>query len=311
MILVCGEALIDIFVGSETHDRMALEGCPGGSPFNVAFGLSRLGQKVQFLTGLSNDMMGERLFRFLRAEGVGEAFLKRSTRPTTLSLVDLTAGTPAYAFYGDGAADRDLTVSEIKPLGDDIRALHFGSFSTVVEPVGSALLALAQREAGRRLIAYDPNIRKTIEPDMNVWRAKVAELAACADVIKISDEDFEALYQQLDPAQKAQEWLKGRTSLVVLTRAGEGIRAWSHHGEMALPAPSIRLVDAVGAGDTFQAALLTALSETGHLEPAALAGISKDILEACLAFAIQAAGITCTRRGADIPRRAELPKLGH
>ena len=306
MILVCGEALIDIFVGAETHGRMALEGCPGGSPFNVAFGLARLGQPVAFLASLSRDLIGQRLHRFLREEGVGEAYLRRSDRPSTLSIVDLTSGTPAYAFYGAGAADRDISDGDIGPLPDAITALHFGSFSTVVEPVGSAFEALARRESGQRIIAYDPNIRPTIEPDMAVWRRKVATMAAHAHILKISDEDFHLLYGEADPVGKALEWLAAGVRLVVMTRGANGILAWTATQSLDMPAPATTVIDTVGAGDTFQAALLTALNETGHLSIAAIANLPASTLQACLRFAIAAAAITVSRRGADMPRRREL-----
>lgn len=309
MILVCGEALIDLFINSEARDRLAMEGCPGGSPFNVAFGLARLGQNVGFLAGLSRDLMGRRLLRFLREEGVAEDFLRLSDRLSTLSVVDLTSGTPSYAFYGEGAADRDLRLEDIGELPDAVRALHFGSFSTVVEPIGAALAALARRETGRRLICYDPNIRPTIEPDMAVWRRKVAEMAACAHLIKLSDEDFHLLYGDADPAQVVSGWLAGATRLVVLTRGGQGVSAWTPGLAMDLPAPAIQVVDTVGAGDTIQAALLTALAETGHFQPETLGAIQAPRLRECLAFAVRAAAITCSRRGADIPRRPELPPL--
>lgn len=306
MILVCGEALIDIFMGAETHGRMALEGCPGGSPFNVAFGLARLGQPVEFLAGLSRDLIGQRLVRFLRDEGVGDTFLRRSDRPSTLSIVDLTGGIPAYAFYGAGAADRDIGHDDIGALPESIAALHFGSFSTVVEPVGSAFEALARRESGQRIIAYDPNIRTTIEPDMAVWRRKVATMAGYAHVLKISDEDFSLLYGDADANAKAQEWLSAGVRLVVMTRGAEGILAWTAAHRLDMPAPATKVTDTVGAGDSFQAALLTALSETGHLSIAAIASLPASALGACLRFAIAAAAITVSRRGADMPRRHDL-----
>ena len=306
MILVCGEALIDIFVGAQSHDRIALEGCFGGSPFNVAFGLARMGQKVEFLAGLSTDLVGQRLHNFLKAEGVGEVFLHRTAKSSTLSIVDLTSGTPAYAFYGAGAADRDIHLDAIPALPESITALHFGSFSTVVEPVGSAFEALARRESGQRIIAYDPNIRPTIEPDMAVWRRKVATMAAHAHILKISDEDFHLLYGEADPVGKALEWLAAGVRLVVMTRGANGILAWTATQSLDMPAPATTVIDTVGAGDTFQAALLTALNETGHLSIAAIANLPASTLQACLRFAIAAAAITVSRRGADMPRRREL-----
>lgn len=308
MILVCGEALIDIFVGAESHDHIALDGRFGGSPFNVAFGLARLGQKVEFLTGLSNDLVGRRLHRFLKEEGVGENFLHRSDKPSTLSIVDLTTGTPAYAFYGEGAADRDISIENVGPLPESIRALHFGSFSTVVQPAGAAFEALAKRESATRLIAYDPNIRPTIEADMDVWRRKVAAMANYAHVLKISDEDFHLLYGDADPARMASTWLGQAARLVVMTRGSKGISAWTAQHRLDIAAPAIKVVDTVGAGDTFQAALLAALGETGHLSSQSLAAIGQPALHAGLQFAVAAAAITCSRRGADIPRRHELPR---
>ena len=308
MILVCGEALIDIFVGEESHDHIGMDGRFGGSPFNVAFGLARMGQKVEFLACLSEDLIGRRIYRFLRDEGVGESFLRRSGRPSTLSMVDLSVKSdPLYAFYGEGAADRDIRIADIAPLPDTIRALHFGSFSTVVQPVGNALEALAKRESGTRLIAYDPNIRPTIEADMEIWRRKVATMANYAHVLKISDEDFHLLYGNADYAAMARNWLLQSVHLVVLTRGGKGVLAWSREHHLDIAAPQIELADSVGAGDTFQAGLLTALGETGNLAGAALDAIGLPALKACLNFAAVAAAITCSRRGANIPRRQELP----
>jgi len=68
----------------------------------------------------------------------------------------------------------------------------------------------------------------------------------------------------------------------------------------------VQVVDTVGAGDTFQAALLTRLAELGALSPAGVRGMAATTLLDALRFAAEAAAITCSRRGADLPRRAEL-----
>ena len=74
-----------------------------------------------------------------------------------------------------------------------------------------------------------------------------------------------------------------------------------------MPPVPVTVADTVGAGDTFQAALLTALAERGRLSREGLAGLDEATLTAVLSFAAQAAAVTCSRRGADLPRRAELP----
>ncbi len=64
MIVVCGEALIDLFVGRPTLGGIATEAVAGGSPFNVALGLARLGTRAAFLATLAEDAFG--VFLLLR-----------------------------------------------------------------------------------------------------------------------------------------------------------------------------------------------------------------------------------------------------
>lgn len=309
MFLVCGEALFDVFIGSETDKALHLDARPGGSPFNVAIGLARLGQPVAFLSGLARDMLGERLVRTLVKEGVDPRPSLLFDAPTTLGMVELdAAGVPRYAFYGNGAADRLLAVEQLPELDAAVRAIHLGSYATVVEPVATALETLVRRERSRRLIAYDPNVRLNVEPDLMRWRAKVIALTGVAHLVKISDEDLHLLYgKEADEAALAASWLAAGTRLVVVTRGSKGASAWNERGQVDVAAPRITPVDTVGAGDTFQAAMLAHLAETGRLDPAALGSMEPPALAALLDFAAQAAAITCSRRGADMPRRHELP----
>ncbi|HEY8017726.1 MAG TPA: carbohydrate kinase [Dongiaceae bacterium] len=309
MILVAGEALFDLFVSADDGSGFAFDARPGGSPFNVAIGLARLGQSTAFLGGLSVDFLGGRLMRLLAAEGVGTNFIQHRRQPTTLSVVGLNSeGAAAYAFTGDGA-DRVVLADDIPALPADCRAIHLGSFSAVLEPIGSSLDSLLRRESGRRLIAYDPNIRITIEPDIEVWRRKLESLLPLVHLLKISLEDFNLLFPGADPSQMARRWLGRGPRLVVLTRGSEGAWGWTATAEVEMAAVPTELVDTVGAGDSYQAALLAGLAETWRLNPTALSALTPANLAQLLAFAGTAAAITCSRRGADLPRRNELPPL--
>lgn len=307
MFLVCGEALFDVFIGSETDKALHLDARPGGSPFNVAIGLARLGQSVAFLSGLARDMLGERLAQTLVREGVDTRPCPRFDAPTTLGMVEVDgAGVPRYAFYGNGAADRLLSPEGLPVLDAGVRAIHLGSYATVVEPVATALETLVRRERKRRLIAYDPNVRLNVEPDLARWREKVKTLISLAHLVKISDEDLHLLYGDADESALAASWLASGARLVVVTRGGDGASAWNERGQVDVAAPRITPVDTVGAGDTFQAAMLAHLAEADSLSPAALGSMDKPALTRLLGFAAQAAALTCSRRGADMPRRAEL-----
>lgn len=309
MFVVCGEALMDVFIGADTPTGLQLDACIGGSPLNVAQGLARLGQPVALLTGLSTDAMGERLWASLKAEGVDRSLVLRSDAPSTLSVVSVDAGgVPRYAFHGNGAADRQITPGTLPALPADTRALQFGSYAMAVEPVGSTLRALAARERVRRLIAYDPNVRLNVEPEIAHWREVVAHMVAVAHLVKVSDEDLGRLFPDETPEAVAARWLAEGVTLVVVTRGGSGSSAWTARAHTNAPTQSVQVVDTVGAGDTFQAALLTWLAEHDALTPDALAALDADQLAVMLEFAACAAAITCSRRGADMPRRAELPR---
>ena len=311
MYVVSGEALFDVFVGEEHRDGgLALDARAGGSPFNVAIGLARLGSPVGFLAGLSRDPLGERLAARLQAEGVDTRYLIRSDRLTTLSIVGKTAeGTPAYTFYGAEAADRSLLSADLPSFPRKVIGLHFGSYSIVAQPGADALAALAGREAGSRLISLDPNVRPSVEPDMKVWRRRVGALAEVATVIKTSAEDLELLWPGESSEKLVAQWLALGVSLVVVTMGEKGAIGYSRDHRVSTAASETKVVDTVGAGDSFQAALLHGLAAMKLTSRTTLAQISRADMTELLAYASRAAAITCGRRGADLPRAAELGPL--
>ncbi|MBA1427288.1 carbohydrate kinase [Pseudomonas fluorescens] len=311
MYLVCGEALFDFFCEEDAGGQAAklnYKAIAGGSPFNVAVGLRRLGIASGFFAGISNDYLGRRLLQVLKDEGVSEDFLVSFDAPTTLAMVAVGAnGSPQYSFRGEGCADRQLQLSHLPPLGDEIRGLHVGSFSLVVQPIGDTLLNLVKRESGKRLISLDPNVRLNPQPDIQLWRDRMAELVKHADLIKVSDEDLHLLYPEQSPESVLQGWLQHRCQLVFLTRGGDGASVFSRrHGSWSQPAVDIVMADTVGAGDTFQAALIGWLTEHQLDSVEGLQQLGREQIDAMLGFAIRAAALTCTRTGPDLPYRSQL-----
>jgi fructokinase len=307
MFLVCGEALMDVFAVDGTAAGMTLDAHVGGSPFNTAVGLARLAQPVAFFSAVSRDFLGERLVHALAAEGVDTSTVQRIDAPTTLGLVGVDArGVPSYSFYGQGCADRLLAIDALASLPQGLRAIHLGSFATVVDPTASTLRALVEREHGRTLIAYDPNIRLNVEPDLARWKDMLQWMLTRTDLLKISEEDLQLLLPGVAPEEFARQALDRGVKLAVVTRGGEGVVACTPNASATVPTIPVEVIDTVGAGDTFQAALLTWMAEHDALSVPALAALSSADLELALGFAARAAAITCSRRGADMPRRSEL-----
>jgi fructokinase len=307
MFVVAGEALMDVFTGATTPTGIALDARIGGSPLNVAFGLARMGLRVAFLGGISNGELGGRLVEALRAEGVSLDAVHRSDAPTTLSLIGVDArGVPEYAFYGTGAADRTLPLAALERMPADARLLHVGSYTMVVGETAATQRALVDQVRGKAVVSYDPNLRLNVEPDLAAWRDTLEWMLPRTDVLKLSDEDLGLLYPGIDAAAFAADCLGKGAGLVALTRGSKGAFAWHASGVCDIPPEWVDVIDTVGAGDTFQAALLARLDELGVLSPDGVRGMNAEALLDAMRFASQAAAITCSRRGADLPRRAEL-----
>ena len=311
MYLVCGEALFDFFSQEDAGgqaSKVDFKAIAGGSPFNVAVGLRRLGIEAGLFAGLSSDYLGQRLRQVLRDEGVSDEYLVEFAAPTTLAMVALGAnGSPQYSFRGEGCADRQLQLEHLPALDARVRGLHFGSFSLVVQPVADSLLALVRRESGKRLISLDPNVRLNPQPDIELWRQRVAEWVQHADLIKVSDEDLHLLYPGQAPESVLQDWLQHRCQLVFLTRGGDGASVFSRqHGNWSAPALKVVMADTVGAGDTFQAALIAWLTEQQLDCVEGVRSLTREQIDTMLRFAISAAALTCGKNGPDLPYRHQL-----
>ncbi len=310
MFLSCGEALYDLFLSAEADSSVTFDARIGGSPFNVAVGLSRLGRGAALFTGISSDPLGRRLEQALENEGVKTDYLVRKQNSTTLALVTLgSGGTPHYSFYGHDAADSSIAETDLPEIPRSVPAIHFGSYSLVVEPTGSSLLRLARRHYDGRLVSFDPNLRLNVEPDLGKWRERAEAFTEIADLIKVSDEDLELLFPGDEIESSIHRWNSRGAPLIVVTR-GDGGALVSLRGEVfETTGRQVEVIDTVGAGDSFQAGLLCGLDELGKATKSGLSRISLDECRQVVDFATAAAAITCTRRGADLPLRSELPDL--
>lgn len=307
-LLCAGEALIDM-VPRDTPEGPAFLPLPGGSVFNTAIAAARLGAPTLFWYGLSTDLFGDQLRAALDSAGVDARLCHPVDRPSTLAFVTLNEGQARYLFLDENTAGRMLTPGDIPAVPAEVGALFIGGISLVGEPVGSAMEALAAKVAGDgqgRLIMLDPNIRPGFIRDEAAYRARIGRLLALSDVVKLSDEDLLWLHGPGDLAEQARKVRVLGPHLVLVTQGARGVHAFAGDWDVQAAAPEVTVVDTVGAGDTFNAGVLTALAEAGALSRAGVRAMSRENAANVLAFATRAAGISVTRVGANPPWRREM-----
>lgn len=306
MILCAGEALIDMLPDSKDGGAVSFRPFPGGAVFNTAIALGRLGVTTGFVSGLGTDLFGQMLERALEQAGVSTALCVRSSRPATLAFVSLVNGQASYTFYDENSAGRMVTAQDMPALPTSCEAAFFGGISLVVEPSGTAYEALMMDASRQMVTMIDPNIRRGFITDEPAYRARIGRMIAAADIVKMSDEDLTWLEGDGELGDLARGLLARGPRLVLLTKGGKGAVAYGQAGEVSVAAQPVQVVDTVGAGDTFNAGALAALSDAGLLTKDAIAGLTQDDMRAVLSLATRAAAVTVSRAGANPPYRGEL-----
>ncbi|WGI22303.1 carbohydrate kinase [Amylibacter sp. IMCC11727] len=308
MILCCGEALIDMIPTPTDIGTDGFVPHAGGAVFNTSIALGRLGVQVGLLTGVSNDMFGQQLTEALKASHVDASHVIRSDRPTTLAFVRLQDGHATYSFFDENSAGRMLGLDDLPQISEDVSSLYFGGISLACEPGAKTYAALLAREGQSRAVMIDPNIRPQFIEDVDIYRTRLQGMMAQADIVKVSDEDLNWMVEGPQGLTAKVQWLqKLGSSVVILTRGSEGATGFLSDGtEVTVPAQRVKIVDTVGAGDTFNAGVLAKLSALGVLQKSMLKTLSGDVLAEALEHGARVAAVTVSRAGANPPWADEL-----
>jgi len=289
---VVGEALMDL-IPVALGEILPMV---GGGPANTAKALARLGYSTFFIGGLSSDLYGKMIKEELKASGVDLSLAYRGDRATALAIASIDEkGLASYKFELEGSSSFAFNSSWLP--GGEPGVIHIGSVATLLEPGASELFNWAKDKSAP--IVFDPNIRPSIESDKKIYREAVERFISIAAVVKLSEDDFSWLYESSE-SDVIANWLSRGTEIVIVTRAERGLSAFTRDGRIDCPAAKVELVDSVGAGDTIGAVIVEGLHKHG------LDGLNQDVLRQVLERAAIAAGITCSRAGANPPWKEEL-----
>lgn len=304
MILVIGEALVDLVIAPDGGVDAAL----GGAPYNTARAASRLGADVEFVGGLSDDRFGQLLRQRLVDDGVDARFAVATSEPTTLAAAEIDdTGAADYRFYFHGTsaplvelADAERAVGALG-AGDIV---FTGGLGLVLEPMAQSIVGALSGLADAALLVVDINCREAVIPNREAYLQRVRAVAARADVVKVSDEDLTYLTPDLDTADAAQRLLEQGPRAVIVTAGAAHTTVVTADDTPVVEVPPLagEVVDTIGAGDTFAAGMLA----WWHAAGVGRRELTVEQLVAGVRLGHAAAGVVVTRRGADPPTRAEL-----
>lgn len=292
-IWVAGEVLIDILPSGDVV---------GGGPANTAKALARLGYDVDFIDGISTDAYGVNARKVLDRDGVGLTHCLTSDKPTCTATVTLDSnGGASYEFLIDATATFDFESTWLPdPERHKPSVLHIGTLVTIIEPGASVLFDWAVQVAEFAPIIFDPNIRPSVLGDRKIYADAVEKWVSISSVVKVSDDDINWLYPDETLDEVAQRWISQGVVCVVVTRGAQGLIGFTEHGMEEVSGAKVAVVDTVGAGDTVGAIVVEGVVQYS------LAGLQGHTLNAVLRKAAIAAGITCSRAGAEPPYKHEL-----
>lgn len=307
MILSIGEALVDLVEGADGR----FTALAGGAPANVAVAVARLGGPSGFAGRLSATSFGTMLNERFVSEGVDISLVESAGENQTLAVVALDGGgTASYAFYTEGTCDWHWTEAGAARVADAaVDIVHFGSVAAALEPSRSVIERMIRRHRSRgALVSLDVNIRPALAGSRDRERERIERQVELSHLVKASADDLDWLYPHVDQWEIANRWAE-RGVTTVVTRGSAGVILVDPRG-MALEvlAPTVDLVDTIGAGDTFCAALLTSLWEhgVGQAGRNRLSDMEAADWHVALQFAATAASLACTRQGAHAPTREDV-----
>jgi fructokinase len=311
--VVCGGEILYDFISTSKGTGLAgaaeFAKKPGGSPFNIAIGLSRLGTDVSFLVKIGDDEFGAALREFLIAEGVDMSYVVNGAgHNTTLAMAAVDAmGKPVYRFYRDNSADISLSADELPPIAPrDAMAYTFGSLILADNPAGETYMYVFEKmRASGVMTMLDPNVRPLYVSDRPVFKKRVKYLTPLVDILKLSDDDLFWLTGTKSIDEGISRIDINPAGLVIVTEGARGARAYWHGETIHVPCRPVEVAETSGCGDAFIAGVMSKLAPLGR---SGLIEMTPAFLKNTLVWANACASIVASRYGAadSMPRAAEV-----
>ena len=265
-VVALGELLIDFASkGADSKGYPLMQALPGGAPANFLAALTKYGKSTAFLGKVGDDTFGHLLLGTVKDAGIEtKGIVVDPTVFTTLAFVTFDeTGDRSFSFARKPGADTQLSWEEVdKSLIDEAKVFHFGTLSLTDEPARTATQkAVAYAKEQGKLITCDPNLRKPLWPSEEEAKEQILWSLHQADVVKISDEEVEFLWNST-PEEGADKLLSEfGVSLAMVTLGPKGCLLKTKNAVCQVASPKVSPIDTTGAGDIFGGSAVCRLLE--------------------------------------------------
>lgn len=309
-IISAGEVLFDMISkdnGSSVGDSTRFEKRIGGSPFNICCGLSKLGESVSFFSQIADDSFGKTILNYLKKSDINikNTSIKRDSK-SSLAFASVDGeGKAGYEFYRENTADCSIAVEKAEAVNlDDCSIFHFGSLGIIDEPGNVAYMRLFERAVEKGIMtSFDPNVRPFYIKNKGKYHDTVKSIIERIDILKLSDEDLYYI-TGIEKSQKALEVLpENPKRLDFITLGKDGCLIHKNGLFKKIDGYTVSVVDTVGCGDSFMAAILRTINNREVFENLS----DFELMEYAARFATACSAIVASRQGADsVPSVKEI-----
>ncbi|MCL2821330.1 MAG: carbohydrate kinase [Oscillospiraceae bacterium] len=310
-VVALGELLIDFApVGTDESGYPTLAAKPGGAPSNFLAALAKYGAKTALISKVGTDAFGKMLVNTIKSIGVETSgIIQDDSVFTTLAFVTLDeTGDRSFSFARKPGADTCIRYEEIDlSLIDNSKMFHFGTLSLTSNPSKDATQkAVEYAKSKGKLITFDPNLRESLWDDLEDAKAQMLWGLKQADVVKISDNEVEFLWDCSEKEGADKLLNEFGVKLAMVTSGAEGALLQNKNASVFLKCPKVNAIDTTGGGDIFGGSAVGCLLKLNKLPNE----LNQEELTEILTFAISVASLSTEKHGGipSIPDEAEILK---
>ena len=272
-ILVIGRAGMDIYPeppGTKISDVQEFSTHLGGSAANTCVALSKLGVSSDLVTCISDDAIGEYIFKKLEDFNVGSNLCRRVDKKfqTQVAVVETILKNNQSILYRNNSCDLQLDKEDIDRINfQDYSAVFISGTALSSSPSREAVFYAAEKASTLSIplimdMDYRPYNWESDEIKSNIYKKIMKEM----DIIIGNDLEFNIANNSTDGLQLAKDFINEKPSIIIYKMGEKGLQVFTKEKELNFGIFKVEAIKPTGAGDAFNGGFISSLFQGFSLE---------------------------------------------